>query len=109
MPVNATAWLQGHPGRVFSSYWYNDYLIHAGIPVFVDGRTDMYFGTPILSEYTAVAAVTKDPDPLFDRYGIRYVMWTRDGSLAVFLGHDPRWRQVYRSGAAVVFERVSSR
>ena len=51
MPVDATAWLQTHPGRVFSSYWYNDYLIHAGIPVFVDGRTDLYFGTPILSQY----------------------------------------------------------
>ena len=53
--------------------------------------------------------MTKDPDPLLDRYGVRYVMWTSDGSLAVFLAHDPAWRKVYRSGAAVVFERISPR
>jgi hypothetical protein len=106
MPVDATAYLQGHPGRVFSSYWYNDYLIHAGIPVFVDGRTDLYFGTPILSEYTEVAGLDQNPDPLLERCGVEYVMWTRDGSLAVFLARDPTWRQVYRSGAAVVFQRV---
>lgn len=107
MPVDATAWLRAHPGRVFSSYWYNDYLIHAGIPVFVDGRTDLYFGTPVLDEYVKAANIIEDPDPLFDRWRVNYVLWTKDTPLSVFLSHDPGWTQAYQSGSSVVFARAA--
>ncbi|HZU73365.1 MAG TPA: hypothetical protein VE990_11410 [Acidimicrobiales bacterium] len=106
MPVAATAYLQQHPGRVFSSYWYNDYLIHAGIPVFVDGRTDLYFGTPVLSEYEKLASVSQDPDILLNRWKVQYVLWTKGSALSVFLSHDHAWRQVFQAGSSVVFQRV---
>ena len=48
-PVAATNFLQHQSGRVFTTYWWGDYLIYRHIPVFVDGRTDLYFGTNILA------------------------------------------------------------
>lgn len=45
-PVRAVDYLEAHPGRVFSTYLWNDYLDWRGIPVFVDGRTALYTATP---------------------------------------------------------------
>lgn len=107
-PVMATAYLQQQSGRVFTTYWWDDYLIYKGIPVFVDGRTDLYFGTGVLTTYENVSNVTVDPDPVFQKWGVQWVMWDKGTSLAVYLSHDPAWQQVYQAGDAVVFEHVGS-
>jgi hypothetical protein len=107
-PVAATAFLEHQTGRVFTTYWWGDYMIYEHIPVFVDGRTDVYFGTGILDTYVDVAAVTIDPDAVFRRWDVRWVMWSPGTSLSVYLSQDPRWKVAYRSGGAVVFEHVGS-
>ncbi len=105
MPVAAVAWLAPRSGRVLSTYLWSDYLIYAGRPVFVDGRTDLYFGTPILGDWVRIAALRVDPDPILSQFRIRYVLWPARSPLAVFLSGDARWRVVHRSGDAIVFER----
>ena len=96
-----------HAAR-FTPYWWSDYLIYENFPVFVDGRTDVYFGTGILETYVNVSDVSVDPDPVFRHWDVRWVMWNKGTTLAVYLNHDPAWRTVYRSGDAVVFEHVGS-
>jgi hypothetical protein len=107
-PVAATAFLKHQTGRVFATYWWNDYLIYENIPVFVDGRTDVYFGTGILETYVNVSQVNVDPDPVFRHWDVRWVMWNKGTTLAIFLSHDPTWKLVYHAGDAVVFEHVGS-
>ncbi len=107
-PVAATAFLEHQTGRVFTMYWWSDYMIYRDIPVFVDGRTDVYFGTGLLETYVNVADVSTDPDAVFRRWDVRWVMWNKGTALTVYLSHDPAWRAVYRSGDAVVFEHVGS-
>ena len=46
VPVRAVHYLEHQPGRVFSTYLWNDYLDYVGIPVFVDGRTELYTSGP---------------------------------------------------------------
>lgn len=107
-PVAATNFLEHQSGRVFTTYWWSDYMIYRGVPVFVDGRTDLYFGTGILDSYVNVASVNVDPDAVFRRWDIRWVMWNRGTPLSTYLASDPAWRQVYQAGDAVVFEHVGS-
>jgi hypothetical protein len=107
VPVRAVAYLQSHPGRVFSTYLWNDYLDLKRIPVFVDGRTELYTSSPVLTEYLAVDGVTTDPDPILRRYGVRYVLWPPHTALSLYLLHDPAWRVVRRSGVSIVFRRVA--
>ena len=106
-PVAAVQWLGSHPGRVFAEYSWDDYLIAKGQKVFVDGRTDLYFGTGVLDTYWKVSGLAVDPDPVLARWGVRYVLWPRSTPLAVFLGHDPRWRVAYRAGDSIVFARAA--
>jgi len=106
VPVAAVASLGKHDGRVFSTYLWNDYLDWAGVPVFVDGRTELYTSTPVLDQYLAVQSLTTDPDRVFDRYRIDTVLWPTDSALARYLARDPAWRLVRRSRVSVVFRRV---
>ena len=105
-PVAATAYLKHQPGRVFTMYWWDDYLDYVGIPVFVDGRTDLYFGTKVLASYVDVSTLAVDPDTTFRRWDIRWVMWDKSDSLTMYLSHDPAWKVAYRAGDAVVFGHV---
>jgi hypothetical protein len=107
-PVAATAFLKHQAGRVFTTYWWSDYLVYEGIPVFVDGRTDLYFGTDILQAYVKVSDLSIDPDTVFAPWDVRWVMWDKSDALTVYLDHDPAWKAVYSSGDAVVFEHVGS-
>jgi hypothetical protein len=107
-PVAATNFLQHQSGRVFTTYWWGDYLIYRHLPVFVDGRTDLYFGTNVLQTYLNVSGVTVDPDTVFRRWDIRWVMWGLNSPLSIYLAHDPRWKIVDKAGAALVFEHVGN-
>lgn len=106
VPVAAVGYLQRHPGRVFSTYLWNDYLDWKGIPVFIDGRTELYTGTPVFDEYLALDELTADPDTILHRYGVRYVLWEPGSALAVYLAHDPRWQVVRRTKLSVVYRAV---
>ena len=105
-PVAATNYLESQSGRVFTTYWWGDYLIYRHIPVFVDGRTDLYFGTDILQTYLNVSDLNVDPDTVFRHWDVRWVMWNRGSALSVFLSHDPHWKIADKTAAALVFEHI---
>ncbi len=107
-PVAATNYLESQSGRVFTTYWWGDYLIYRHIPVFVDGRTDLYFGTDILQTYLKVSDLNVDPDTVFRHWDVRWVMWERGSALSVFLSHDPHWKIADKTAAALVFEHIGS-
>jgi hypothetical protein len=107
-PVVATNFLERQTGRVFTTYWWSDYMVYRHIPVFLDGRTDLYFGTNILSTYVDVSDLTVDPDNVFRHWDVRWVMWPKGQAVTVFLSHDHEWKVAYRSGDAVVFEHVGA-
>jgi hypothetical protein len=103
VPVAAVGYLEHHPGRVFSTYLWNDYLDLKGIPVFIDGRTELYTGTPVFGQYLELQDLTADPDPILESYHVRYVLWPPDTPLSQYLSHDPLWRVVRRSDRSVVY------
>jgi hypothetical protein len=108
VPVGAVNYLAVHEGRVFSTYLWNDYLDWRGIPVFVDGRTELYTDNGILRDYLEVDNLTKAPDSLLRRYGVKYVLWPHDQALSVYLEHDPSWRVVRSSQLSFIFQYVGA-
>jgi hypothetical protein len=103
VPVAAVRYLEHRDGRVFSTYLWNDYLDYVGIPVFVDGRTELYTSGPVLRQYLAVDDVTEAPDPILRSYHVEYVLWPTDSALSFYLGENASWRVVWRSSLATVF------
>jgi hypothetical protein len=103
-PVQAFTFLQSHPGRIFTQYTWGDYSIVRHRATFADGRTDLFIG-PVLTEFFDVSDVKVNPDPIFSRYDVNYVVWPKATPLAEYLTHDPRWMVVDRTKQALVFAR----
>ncbi|MGH9018038.1 MAG: hypothetical protein ACRDY1_09870 [Acidimicrobiales bacterium] len=106
VPVKAVRYLEDHHGRVFSTYLWNDYLDYVGIPVFVDGRTELYTSGPVLRQYLAVDGLTSKPDPILHSYDVTYVLWPTSSALSFYLQRDPGWHVVWHSKQATVFHHT---
>jgi hypothetical protein len=108
MPVAAVDWIVANdPGdRPFNMYSWGGYL---GLrvpedPVFIDGRSDIYGDAPI-REFADAVYLHSDPQALFDRYEIDYVLFGVDQVLAGWLDNSGRWRRAYANELAAIWIR----
>jgi hypothetical protein len=108
VPVRAVRYLEHerHDGRVFSTYLWNDYLDYVGIPVFIDGRTELYTSGPVLRQYLDIDNLTTPPDPILHSYRVEYVLWPTDSALSFYLKENTSWQVVWRSRQATVFRHI---
>lgn len=106
-PVKAVDFLQSEgwanlPG--YNSYNWGGYLIWHDIPVFVDGRADVY-GDPFLIQYRqAFDALPTWEEPL-ERFNVAYVLMERGSPLNTVLETHPDWGLLYEDDVAIVFVR----
>lgn len=96
----------GARGPVLNSYGFGGFLIFRGIPVFIDGRSDMY-GDALLKRYVE-ALQLKESDDLLRLLADYRIGWTllEPGTPALaLLDRLPEWRRVYADAVAVVHVR----
>lgn len=104
-PVAAVDYLQAtnlaeQPG--YNSYPWGGYLIWRGLPVFVDGRADLY-GDDFLFYYVqTIDLAEKWQEPLQD-YQVAYVLIEQDSNLARLLTVSPDWEMVFADDVAAIF------
>ncbi|HEU0169302.1 MAG TPA: hypothetical protein VFS62_16105, partial [Chloroflexota bacterium] len=107
-PTRAVQYIEAHqlPGPMWNDFDWGGYLLSAlpRLPDFVDSRTEMY-GDAFLKDYMRVADGHAQPDPAFDRYGIRLVLIPSGSVLAGELQRDGAWSQAYTDDQATVFVR----
>lgn len=102
----AAAEKAGVTGRVFNEYEFGGALITAGIPTFIDGRTEL-FGPDRLTDY--VAATTLAPAAALERIladpAIGWTLLRPDTAATALLDHLPGWTRVHADTVAVVHRR----
>ena len=109
-PVDAVdfALKEGVAGPVLNSYDFGGYLISRGIPVFIDGRVDLY-DEKILGPY--IDGVDKGNSKILDSVIEEFKMtWAllRPNSLATkYFDSSSRWKKIYQDDAAVIYVPVS--
>ena len=104
-PALAAAQHAGLTGPVFSDYDFGGYLIFEGVPVFVDGRIDLY-GDDFMRSYAAALEGEGDALPrLLDRYRVAWTLLKPDEAAVAALDRDPAWERVYADAGAVVHRR----
>jgi hypothetical protein len=109
-PVQLADYLQKTlpAGRLFNSYNWGGYLIFAapGVPVFVDGRTDLY-GDGLLEKYLEVILLRNGWQQALDEYGIDAIAIEADSALAGALRLLPaRWHELqFDEGRSALFVR----
>ena len=106
-PVAAVDYLEAtglDEARGYNSYNWGGYLIWRGVPVFVDGRADVY-GDPFLLRYRETFDVRPTWQEPLDEYDVDYVLMERGAPLTTVLTVSPDWIEVYEDDLAQIFVR----
>lgn len=106
-PAAAVAALKQHgAARVFNTYNFGGYLIAQGVPVFVDGRAELY-GAAFLLRYDGAVRLRRPADlfELLDAYRIDATLLSPKAPAARLLDHMGGWRKIYVDNVAVVHVR----
>ncbi|HEY2387143.1 MAG TPA: hypothetical protein VGK30_09290 [Candidatus Binatia bacterium] len=91
----------------YNPYDWGGYLIWRRIPVFVDGRADVY-GEPFFVEQLKVALGTPDWSAPLDKHGCTYALVQRNSVEAALLAGSSRWCERYQDALARVYVRCDA-
>lgn len=97
-------------GPIFNQYGFGGYLIFSGIPVFIDGRADMY-GDEFLERYansTNLKSIKQLQD-LLQKYQIAATMLPPELPIVALLDYLPNWKRLYADDIAVVHVKTSGK
>jgi hypothetical protein len=106
-PVEALAYIREQglvDQRVYNSYNWGGYLIWERVPVYIDGRADVYMDE-FMDEYVLAYQLRGDWRIPLEAYDVNYVLIERGGSLGQVLEEAPEWERVYADEVAVIFVR----
>jgi hypothetical protein len=108
MPSAAMAYAKqtGLTGRVLNHYNFGGYLIHAGVPTYIDGRGELYGGDFIKKYVHTINLLPGEPlEQLLERNRIEWTLMPADHPSNRLLSLLAGWRQAYADEAAVIFVR----
>lgn len=96
----------GATGPVLNSYRFGGYLIYSGVPVFMDGRSEMY-GDELLKRYNGALSLQEPADlpRLLEDYRISWTLLEPHTPALALLDRLPGWRRIHADEVAVVHVR----
>ena len=79
---------------MFNEYGYGGYFIFNNIPVFIDGRADVYLeeygNKPIMKDYQLIWDRDEQTDELIEKYNIQYWAIPKNGDLYKYLTQNSK-------------------
>jgi len=108
-PVAAVeaARVAGLTGNVLNSIRFGGYLEFVGIPVFIDGRADLFGDAFIKRYYMATSALGDGLPGLLNDYNISWTIFEPLSPAVTQFAHLPDWERIYADQYAVLFRRKS--
>ncbi len=107
LPVSAVEYLNDMAleGNMFNSYNWGGYLMFYApqIPVFIDGRTDLYAG--FLNDYYRIATAASGWKTELDNWQISFALIETDSGLSEALASAPGWSTAYQDALTSIFVR----
>jgi hypothetical protein len=107
-PRGGAEWIaQNNPdARMLNHYVWGGYLIYQypATPVFIDGRTDVYWDS-VFDDYLAIVRLAPEAPSLVNQYGVDTILIPKGSGLARSLRESPRWQEVYTGQIESVFVR----
>ena len=100
---------QRNAKRILNDLPFAGYFISKGIPVFVDGRAELYGERFVMAYYRAMQL--KDVNVLLDllkRHDIDATVLMPETPAVSFLDHASGWQRIYADGHAVVHMRTAN-
>ena len=91
------------PKRLFNYYDYGAYLIYQDIPVFIDGRADLY-SKYIYKDYQDISRLSYHFYELIDKYQFDYFIVPKKSGIASFLSIESEYELIYKDKECLIFK-----
>lgn len=92
--------------RGYNDYGWGGYLIWRDIPVFIDGRADVY-GDDFMRLYFQAEDAEPDWREPLDSFEVEYALMAPNAALGVVLSEAPEWTRVYLDDIAQIYARCA--
>jgi hypothetical protein len=100
-PIEAVKHLEDK--RLFNDYMWGGYLVYLKIPVFIDGRADVYWkNSDVFEDQLGTVRLTKDPIEIFEKYNVEQVIIPVDKPLDIYMRRSGN-SEIYRDEIAVIY------
>lgn len=95
---------------VFHDFGYGGYLIYRGVPVYVDGRADMY-GSEFIADYNRLSEPDRidDFEKMLDQKNIVWTLLPLDSRFARVLENRAGWSLLFKDADNIAYRRSSVR
>jgi len=105
LPVDAVVKLKElNPKRVYNYYSWGGYLIWNNIPVFIDGRADVY-GDEFFNKYINIAKTKEGAYETLESFDVEYVIFPTDSGLIPFLKSNKEYQEIYKDKLATILKK----
>ena len=115
-PVEAADWilenLDLNEIKLYNEYNFGSYLLHKGIPVFIDSRADLYLpefneDVSIFDDFLNISSLaTKNLEGIFDKYGFTHFIVNTKAKLTIYLDAKPdEYSIIYSDEYFYIYER----
>src|SRR5712691_11879734 len=102
----AAATRLGLSGPVLNSEMFGGYLIFRGVPVFIDGRVEMYGNDLLAKDYQAERGDQAAVKELLARYHIAWTLFLPGAGAVGVLDRLAGWERIYADDRAVIHRRT---
>ena len=94
---------EGKPERLFNYYDYGAYLIYKDIPVFIDGRADLY-SAYLYEDYQDISRLNYQFPKLISKYQFDYFIVPKKSGIASYLNNSSKYQLLYKDKTCVIFK-----
>ncbi len=113
-PTLAAKWIKENLNleeiRLFNDFNYGSYLLFSDIPVFIDGRADVYDPKfngktdDVFLDYMQASSLAVWYDEVFKKYEITHIITTKESNLNKYMQRSGNFHNKYDDGTFIVYE-----
>ena len=90
--------------RLFNMYDYGGELVYAGIPVFIDGRADLY-SKYNYKDYLMISQLQGDFVSLIQKYDFDYFLVDKIYPISTYLKYSPDYEMIYQEDDQLLYKK----
>lgn len=116
-PTKASDWILENLDieniKLYNEYNFGSYLLHRGIPVFIDSRADLYLpefneDVTVFRDFLNISGLgTKNLEELFNKYGFTHFIVNSKAKLTIYLDAKPdEYNRIYSDDYFYIYEKI---
>lgn len=96
--------------RLFNDFNYGSYLLFKDIPVFIDGRADVYDPKfngktdDVFLDYMKASSLEVWYEEVFRKYDITHIITLTSSKLSTYLQRNSDYRAIYNDSTFIIYE-----